>query len=612
MNTTSLIKEAMNHTDGLKKRRMELTGNFLYLASLIGGHHPNGGWEIDFMSKFNYKEYLKDWDTFFDLIQKEHLEKRWYNPFISRHTYNFVRILPVKVISNYIFNTIIAHRLASNKLEHSDELDIILNIDWLNLPVVFFEHQLEQLEQIATAVTSQRYQKFMVFARSGQKFISVIREAEEHLVRSWQNVNKRYKDLYKEHASTAIQMESMANMRYEITILDALMSLPYASSEYGSSYLQTLILEEKDKVNLNDILGEPLSGVERQIYILSTSTDPIELALTMKAFLDNRIIEQEAFVMTKGFKVLVDRFAFYTNLKPTDLLKPLRIEDSPELVEATRVDADGLAATIRRLEKEKGLLSKDIDGKTSGSKKGFLKDSASAPKHRWIRTLDGEFFVNEDKEKVKTPVIDPETGKPKLDPVTGEPIMEEKVKKVFNFIKTAVGNETETTLTETMSVYGKTLSPEERRYNPARDEETLVNKHAGEKGDVGSQGTSMDDLTDAAKLKRDQIGTAHLGHRTDDRQRERIEIVARRWAEEVIARWKHEIDDTQQSTVNTEEEKPLVKPTEEAGTQASPSGEKAEGKKEEVAPHSDTDAHLPNESVRTDGVSDLPSHPTTG
>ena len=584
MNTTTLIKQAMSHTDGLKKRQMELKGNFLYLASLIGGKHPNGGWEIDFMSKFNYKEYLKDWDAFFGLVQKEHLDKGWYNPFISRHTYNFIRILPIKVISNYIFNTIISHRLALDKLELCDEIETILNIDWLTLPVVFFDHQLEQLELIAKANVSRRYQNFMMFARSGRKFIPTIREAEEHLVRSWQNVNQRYKDLYKEHASTPLQLESMANMRYEMLVLDTLLSLPYASSEYGSSYLQTLVLEDQDRIPLRDILGEPLDEVERQIYVLSTSIDPLELALTMKAFLDNHIYEQQVFVLTKGFKVLVDRFTYYTKLKPTDLVKPIRVEDSPELVEAIRVDQEGLAATVQRLEKEANL-------------KVMTKDSASAPKHRWIRTLDGEFFINEDKVTAKVPVIDPETGKPKVNPETGEVITEDKPKKVFNFIKTNVGNETETNLTETMSVYGKTLSPEERRYHPTQSERDLVNKHAGEKGDVGNQGTTLDDLSDAVKLKREQIGTAHLGHRTDDKQYERIELKARRWADEVIARWKSELDGVQQTQETTEgdKEKPIDKQTTETTTPTH-TPEEETGRHPETKEVGDSQHdHLPNE-----------------
>ena len=549
---TTLIKQAMKHTEGIKKRRMELAGILLYLVSMIGGNHPNGAWEIDFMSKFNYKQYLKEWDALFELIQKEHLDKGWYNPFSSRHLYNYIRILPVKVLSRTIYHTLVSNT-SNHYLLANDEVDAVLNIDWLNFPVVFFEHELDDLAFIASQSKSKRMERFMMFARSGQEFLPRLREAEELVVRDWRNLNKRYKDLQKEHISTQIQAESMANMRYEMAILDALFSLPDSHSEYGKDYIETLILEDEDRVALDEFFGKPFTQMEKDIFILSTSTDPIELTMAMKSLIENRIAEREVFVLTKGFKVLVERFEYYTKLKPTDMIKPLFVENSPELIDAIKVDPEGLRETIKRLEKEKGVESKDINGNVIKNGRVLTKDSASEPKHRWIRTLDGEFFVNEDKVVVKEPVIDETTGEPKRNAETGEVIVEEKVKKVFNFIKTSLGNEAEATLTETMSVYGKTLSPEERRYVPEKDESQFINKRSGERGNIGDKGYTTEDLVEIARLKRDEIGTAHLGHRTEDKTFERIEVMAQRWADSVIARWHSEVD-----TLREEEEHPTV------------------------------------------------------
>lgn len=591
----------MNHVDLMKARHMELTGNFLYLSSLIGGNHPNGAWEIDFMSQFNYKTYLKEWDTFFELVQKEHLDKGWYNPFISRHLYNFIRTLPVKVISASVF-TILSQQTVDGRLLYNDEVESILNIDYLNCPLVFSPQQLTVLEDIHTKSPSKKLVRFMLFARSGQKFVPILREAEEMVIRSWQNLNNRYKDLQKEHISSKAQADSMANMRYEMSVLDALFKLPGSHTEYTRDYLNTLYLEESDKVKLEDFLGKPLSEIERQIYILSTSMDPIELVLTMKAFLENKIAEQEVFVLTKGFRVLVERFEYYTKIKPMHLTRSILIEDNPELVQAIRVDQGGLRETIERLEKEQGIKSKDINGNPRQNNRFMTKESASEPKHRWIRTLDGEFFVNDDKVVVKVPDVDEATGEPKKDPETGEVIMKEEVKHVYNFIKTSVGNEIETDVINTTSIYGKVLTEEERRYIPTEKE--TVNKQAGEKGDVGDTGTTKEELSDAVKLKREQIGTAHLGHITKDKQYEEIEMVALRWATEVIARWKHEVDSEFEQDENKTEKENVDKPNKEEGAQTAPSSETVGKTEEKTSAGSETNAHLPDESLP---ASDLPS-----
>lgn len=539
-----VIKAAFDIKEGLDERTQYLRETLHELIRLIGVDHPNGALELSFITKFDYSQYLKQWEAYFDELHKQHIKKGWYNPFLSRNLYNFVRLLPVQVISQFIATELLSH-LSLNKgtLTYSDSVELILNTDWLKCPIVMYEHQIEQIEealeqQKACGIDSSKLRRLLVFARSYESFHRDLNRATESAVNEYFNTCKRYQDLEKEHLSQAIQQQSLLNLQYSILTFYALFTIPYALRGYTERTIQPTIIPESKLVKADDFIGRPLSDEESLVYILMTSTDPIDLVLTMKAFLKTPTEWQQAFVLSQGFHVLSQRFTYYTKLKVEDALKPIRVEPHPELIESIRVDQAGLRQTLKNLEKEYGIVGYNHEGKPIDKDGHVLPDTLSLPKHRWIRTLDGEFFVDINSVKVSEESTDKQTG---------ETTTKERIEHVYNFVKTAVGNETETSLTETVSIYGKSITEDERRYtDPSKTDKD---------GHITIPRETLNVINDRVNNQRTEIGSSHLGHQTKDNQREAIQLEAKRWANFVIAQWKREVDGNRTGAYDDESKK---------------------------------------------------------
>ena len=547
------IRKAFDLEDGMKARRKMLVANLHYLVRLIGCHHPNGGLELSFMKNFDYKTFLKEWETFFDVMHEEHIKAKWYNPFLSRAMYNFIRFLPVKIISAHVYNAFVnSAGTVKPSLVYDKNIEHVLDIDILSCPLVMYDHQREFIETLFEVCPSERLLMIVNAIRSGQRLIAKMREAEDRLYQEYRNLLTRYQDLQKEHINNQAKEASLLNLRYAITTFDALFKIPYAIQGYAPCYLRPHVIPEEELVKAEEFIGLPLSEFEEQLHILSTSKNPLMLLTTMKKFLSHPSDSYNAFVMTEGFKVLTERFAYYTKLKIQDVLKDLTFKPTPSLVEAVRVDQAGLRATIKRLVETKGMAGYDINGEPIDKDDVVLPDTLSLPRRYWIRTLDGEFFVDDHQVNIKEETKDPNTG---------ETTTKERIEHVYNFVRTALGNEVEATLEETTSIFGKTLKEDERRY---------IDEHAGERGDLGTIGrNSLEDLADKVRRERDERGTAHLGHHHDGNQFEAIQIEAKRWADRVIAQWKEEVDGTRKTVYDGEQRKET--PTQETHTGTSES-----------------------------------------
>ena len=519
------IKKAFELEDGIEKRRKMLISNLHYLMKLMGCHHPNGGFELSFIKRFDYKTFLKEWEAFFDVMHKEHIKAKWYNPFLSRSVYNFIRLLPVKLISQCVYNALRdATNVEMTKLEYTKDVEDIFDIDILSCPLVFFDHQRELVDKLYQHRPPERLLMIREAVHAGQELVVKLREAEDRLVMEYHNLLVRYGDLQKEHINHDAKEASLLNLRYAIMTFAALFKIPYAITGYSDVYLHPTVLAQEDLLNIKDFMGAPLSTFEQQLHTLSTSTNPLLLITTMRAFLSHPSDMYNAFVTTRGFSVLAERFGYYTKLTIQDVLKSLTFKPHPELVQAVRVDQAGLRATIKRLTETHGVAGYDINGDPIDKDGHHLPDTLSLPRRYWIRTLDGEFYVDDAVTKVG-----------------------EEDKHVYNFIRTAVGNEAEAVLEETLSIFGKTLKEEERRY---------VDQHAGDRGDIGTiNRDNLQDLTDKVRRERDERGTSHLGYAQDGKNFEAIQAEAKRWAARVIAQWKHEVDGLRTKAYDDEERK---------------------------------------------------------
>lgn len=539
-----VIKAAFDIKEGLDERTQYLRETLHELIRLVGVDHPNGALELSFITKFDYAQYLKQWEAYFDELHKQHIKKGWYNPFLSRNLYNFIRLLPVQVVSQVIATELLSHiSLDGRSLNYTKSVEIILNTDWLKCPLVLYEHQRDKIKAVlehqrATDEVSARLARLLLFAHSYNRFHHDLNRVSESAVNEYFNTCKRYQDLEKEHLSQAIQQQSLLNLQYTILTFDALFSIPYALRGYTFSVIRPTVIPTSKLLNAKDFIGQPLGHEERCVYTLMTSTDPIELMLTMKIFLKTPTEWQQAFVLSQGFHVLSQRFTYYTKLKPEDALKPIQVEPHPELIESIRVDQAGLRQTLKNLEKEYGIAGYNREGKPIDKEGHVLPDTLSLPKHRWIRTLDGEFFVDINSVKVSEESIDKQTG---------ETTTKERIEHVYNFVKTAVGNETETSLTETVSIYGKSITEDERRYiDPSK---------ADNDGHITIPRETLNDINNRVNNQRTEIGSSHLGHQTKDNQREAIQLEAKRWANYVIAQWKREVDGNRTGAYDDESKK---------------------------------------------------------
>lgn len=398
--TTSLLRIQ----DKQFARRDFVLPIFRNLLQYINGDHPHGGIELDYLLKFDQKSYLCWWEKVFEHLQKEHHERNWFNPFTNRHVYNFIKVFPSRMIGALLFETIRRNTEEINKglprVIMNDQIIQILQTDWWKVPFILKPHEIDQLKTFANNTNSLLLDKLMLFVNGAEKHYEQYRIAEELLVGEFHVTDNIYHNQYLNFIDEDSRHEAVANMRYQLLVMETLLQLPGVLVSHTSNHCISSALTDSDRLPFGRIAFQTLTEFERLIQILKTSEDMFELIIAANKIKQHYIHELKSFVMTPEFQEIAERFKEMVGV--------------PIFADLTSLAAESDIS----IEESLAYYGRDL-----------FTASESAPLSRWIRTLDGEYYVD------RTTVND--KGEP-------EP----------TYTRTSVGYGSVYNIVKTMSIYG--------------------------------------------------------------------------------------------------------------------------------------------------------------
>lgn len=357
----------------------ELLPKITHLAT----NGTSDGIEIGKIDKQSFKSYQQKWEELFLEIKKQHEEKKWFNPFLSRVVYNAVTFLPVgyltNKVSNMLHNATFSHQKNIDPFSFHEVLEGFKKIDKTKMPHGQSLYRLKDILRDVDPLSHRDYFELDLYLQSGVSVAPVLRRVKEELTTSLSDLTYIAKNSPTYYSDERDDYTMYVDTAYSIVVTGWL-SKQFSVSNTHTRVFETFVkdrLQTNEMIELIDSFPNPnLPKNDRTIESLSLQqiidriliTEDVVEILRLGRLLKERHTAQEVFgiefgLLSKANEVYEKITGFKLISGETHVLR--LFSKSAEVFQEALTDLNEKAMEVAK----------------------------SNPHARWIRTAKGEYFI---------------------------------------------------------------------------------------------------------------------------------------------------------------------------------------------------------------------------